>query len=54
MTKDYFGWIILSIAILGAALIYACATRYTYMPSNTLPYVLDRWTGKTHYVGDSN
>jgi hypothetical protein len=53
MIKANFGWMILSLAILGAALIYACATRYTYGGSSHLkvPVVLDRWTGKTYPGG---
>jgi hypothetical protein len=43
--------IILSIAIIGAALIYACINRYTYIPKTG--DVLDRWTGRVHHTGES-
>ena len=53
--KDYLGWIILSVSIVIAAIIYACATRYEYVPvSAGVPYVLDRWTGKTEFARDLN
>jgi hypothetical protein len=51
MSEKEFGWIILAIVILGAELIYACSTRYTYIPKTD--YVLDRWTGQTHCIGES-
>jgi hypothetical protein len=44
--------IIFSIAIIGAALIYASATRFTYIPKTG--EVLDRWTGQTRHSGDGN
>jgi hypothetical protein len=43
--------IILAVAIIGAALIYACINRYTYIPKTG--DVLDRWTGRTRHTGES-
>jgi hypothetical protein len=54
MIRANFGAIILAAAILGVALIYACSTRYTYMPvSSGFPLILDRWTGKVRLTGES-
>jgi hypothetical protein len=42
---------VLAVAIIGAALIYACINRYTYIPKTG--DVLDRWTGRTRHTGES-
>jgi hypothetical protein len=44
--------IILAVAIIGAALIYACINRYTYIPKTG--DVLDRWTGQTRHTVNGN
>ena len=44
MIREHFGLFCASVALVLAASIWACATRYTAIPQHML--ILDRWTGK--------